>query len=104
MANSPPYAPDEALSMARRCLEESTYRLTYHVIHESGEARDFDDQDCFYVIERSGVIDEEPEYSSKYDNWVYKITGTDIEERPLTLVIAIGERNGKYLIIITGYR
>jgi len=103
VANPPPYTKDEALSIARKCLEEFSYLLLPYATERRGQERNFDAEDCFYVIEESGVIDEEPESSSKYDNWVYKIKGTDIEGEPLTVVMAIEKRNGGFAIIVTAY-
>lgn len=46
--------------------------------------------DVFSVI-WSGVISRSPEWDAKYENWKYRIEGSDVKGESLTVIAAIDE-------------
>lgn len=83
------FSPAEAQRKIHLILEEGIVDFSTHCRRRMRE-RGADDLDVVHVL-RNGQIIREAEWDSEYNNWKYRIEGTDTEGDELTAITVIFE-------------
>lgn len=97
----PPLPPEKATAEVRRMyLEGCPLVQTRHFRQELGKAN-ATMQDAENVLE-NGYVLRPAEWKKEHRSWHYAVTGTDIEEEPLTVVVAIDDE-GFRLVLVTAW-
>jgi hypothetical protein len=97
MDKPPCFSPAEAQRKIRLILEEGIVDISGHCRHRM-RTRGVDDLDIAHVLEKGQII-RQAEWDSDYNNWKYRIEGTDIEGDELTAITVIFEADLSLLTV-----
>lgn len=89
---------EKALKLIRDIVDHGTIIPSHHSDTRSN-TRKFTDQDIIYILETGSLIGKE--FEPKFNNWKYKIEGSDLDGEDGIVVTAIISSNS--ILIITVY-
>ena len=94
--------PVEAFETIQRLLADGSDAISFsrHVYRRAAQ-RQLDRRDVQRVL-TTGTVGSSPEWDDRFQNWKYRVTGTDLDGEELTLIIALDPPWGR-ITIITGY-
>ena len=97
-----PLSPVEAFEAIQRLLADGPDAISFPLhARQRAAARRFDRRDVQSVL-RTGTVGSNPEWDSRFENWKYRVTGTDLDGHELTLIIAL-DLAWSRITVITGF-
>ena len=101
MDRSPSLTPTEAFDAIQRLLEPGADAISFvRHAHEQARKRNFNRRDVEHVL-RTGQIGK-ISWDTRFRNYKYQMSGTDLDGEDLTVVIALDLERAK-IRIITGF-
>ena len=91
----------EAHEAIQRILERPGSIIFTHHARQQAAARNFDDDDVYRVLQ-NGTVGANPDWDTRFHEWVYRVTGRDLDGDVLVLKIAI-DLSAESVRIITGH-
>lgn len=92
--------PPEVFDEIQRIIGQNGVGYPKHLRERSYE-RSFDAEDILRVLQ-AGTISPRAEWSEKFKNWKYRITGCDYDNAPLIVVVALQPAIDR-LTVVTAY-
>ena len=94
--------PIEAFEAIQRLLAVGPDVISF-ARHADGRShqRQFNRRDVQHVL-KTGVVGSKAEWNERFQNWKYRVTGTDLVGEQLTRIIALEPRFER-ITIITGF-
>ena len=94
--------PVEAFETIQRLLADGSDAISFsrHAYRRAAQ-RQLDRRDVQRVL-TTGTVGANPEWNDQFQNWRYRVTGTDLDGEKLTLIIAL-EPKWTRITIITGF-
>jgi hypothetical protein len=94
----PRQSRDDALKRIRHCLDEGEVIPTKHFRDKLGEL-EMSMVEAFYIL-RHGLILNEPEFDVRFQQWNYRVEGTEPDGEHLAIVFTFVEAASGLLITI----
>lgn len=94
-------SPVQATEAIHRILEHRDAISFSRHLRERMRERAFTMDDVRRVL-LYGVVGPSPEWNSEYQNWVYVVRGSDYDNDPLAIVVAIEPAHSR-ITVITGH-
>lgn len=84
--------PSEAQEKIRGIAKFGSIIPTFHINSESCPDRNYDLQDVEEVL-KNGIVNEQPEFDDKYENWKYKVEGKAIDgDEAIVITVILSHR------------
>ena len=97
-----PLSPVEAFETIQRLLKSDPDPISFpRHARQRAAARRFDRRDVQHVL-RTGTVGGKPEWDSRFENWKYRVTGTDLDGQELTLIVAL-DLAWSRITVVTGF-
>ena len=94
----PRLSPAEATRKIQLILKEGTIDFSFHCWHERMPERKVSVLDVGHVLGRGRVV-REAEWDSRYEQWKYRVEGTDVEGDELIAITVIFEPDLSILVV-----
>jgi Domain of unknown function (DUF4258) len=96
------FTKSEAVTLIRHCLDEGRVIPGKHFRQELA-AEDLNLLDAFHVL-RTGNVFREPEFDVRYQEWNYRMEGTEPDGKKLAIVFCFKEDEAGFLITVFSIR